>query len=236
MSNNNRTHLVTGLTGVASKNGVEMMRNGGKDQEPAVLRFGWAIFGLLLIAISFVGNEAIKVVFRNNFGKKDVKFPGLIPCFLCFIGFSIFAFTVMNSADGFIKQVGSPASYFVTGILYIVLAFYVLQRGYILRKKNQNNDHSNPKGDSVLLGFLLKDLSQGKVQNLAEPLVVLTAGLAFCLFNLLAGLPLILCALSVWLELLRVWIFGKNDLHQNVIQINSQANKQNGFYEIDADL
>ena len=68
------------------------------------------------------------------------------------------------------------------------------------RGKNEQI-HPSYRGDSYVLGFLEKrGWTQAKIQNVAEPLLVLSIGVLLSVYNILLGIPLIFSALSVWIH------------------------------------
>lgn len=189
---------------------------------------------IMLGILVFAGREAVSVVFRKNFGAAGINIARLILCFLLFSGISTIAFFQVNSTDEFATETGTSDSHFITGMLYVTLALFVLVKGIAQRTKAiKNGNFSNYGGDSYLLSFLIKDgWKQQTIQNLAEPLLTLAIGVVLCFFNLLAGIPLIFCAISVWGYFLIQWLFMGNNLQHNIEKINRQHQQPDHFNEI----
>ena len=98
---------------------------------------------------------------------------------------------------------GSQSSFLATGIFYILLTIFILVKG-IKALSQQSNDaiHERYRGDSALLGFLAKgSWNPALVQNLAEPLLLLSVGFFLLPINMFWGIPLMFCAISSWLHL-----------------------------------
>jgi hypothetical protein len=189
---------------------------------------------IILGILVFVGREAVNVVFRRNFGAAGINVPRLILCSILFTSISVLAFFQVDSTDEFATETGTSDSHFITGMLYIIMALYVLIKGIVHRTKAiKNGNFSNYRGDSYLLGFLKKDgWKQQTIQNMAEPLLTLAIGSCLCFYDLLAGIPLIFCAVSVWGYFLMQWLFMGNNMQHNVENINRQHQQPDHFNEI----
>jgi hypothetical protein len=213
----NSNDITNGLLGQAARNiPTEGNKNNGREW-----LFGFAIAGLLL----FIGSEAMKVIFRKNFGKAGLNIPMLVASSVCFLGIAVFSF-LEYSAGNFNDSFGSSGSFLFTGIIYVLLSVVTLWKGlsgYAIASKNQNL--SDYTGDSYLLIFLAKDgWNQSKIQYVAEPLLIIALGGFFCFFNLFCGLPLLFCGLSIWGRLPIEQFYLQNPTQK---QINEQSTNQN---------
>jgi hypothetical protein len=158
---------------------------------------------LLMIALvgvlAFSGVETVKIIFRRNFGAKGVDALKLVACFIVFVALGILSFHLSGEET----DVGTPLTYKIAGFFHLVLGFFVLGKGLELRKESRkfNIRPENYQGDSHLLAFLLKDgwWSHAKVQTIAEPLITLAVGILLSAVNPILGIPLIFCAISVWI-------------------------------------
>jgi hypothetical protein len=194
------------------------------------------LLGLLGILL-FAGAEAVKIVFRRNFGRRGVHLGRIIISFLAFIGISIIAFSAMNSQTEFATSTGSSDAHFITGMLYIVFALYILVQGNQVQRIAKNSTKlSEHTGDSYLLGFLSRDKwSQDTIQIFFEPFTVLAIGIFFCFFDLIGGIPIIFCAISIWGNLLIRWLFTPSSIKQRAELINRQNHNDENFEEIKTD-
>lgn len=194
---------------------------------------GFKITLAILGILAFIGNEAVKVLFHKNFGMTKAAFIRLALCFFCFAGISVISFISIYSTDNFAKDYGTPDSHLIMGIVYSVLAFTILIKG--ITGRNTYDEHY--VGDSNLLGFLKKEgwWNQERIQNLAEPLLVITLGTTICFFDLIGGLPLIFCAVSTWANMLFEMIFQNSSLQARVNKLNTQSKPKSDFHEINTD-
>lgn len=177
------------------------------------------------VILTFLGHESVRILFRKNFGMTPLGWVKMVLCVLCFSGISIFSFTMVNSQDSFALEYGTPDSHFITGILYAILAITILCKGILDRNKTDKHY----EGDSDVLGFLSKN--QALVKYLYEPLLILIIGLAACLFDLMGGIPVIFCALSVWGYVLFEAFFQHPTLENSVEQVKTKENKL--FHQVD---
>lgn len=162
----------------------------------AASRITW----VLLAMLAFVGEEAVQVLFRKNFGPGGLSALRVIVCFILFEIIAVIFFLFGAFADKSLDVVGTHASFICAGIFYVVLGFVVLMKGLKGIAKAKNSDRPYKfAGESAMLSFLVKDgWSQSKTQNLAEPVLTLAIGIFFSFVNILWGIPVIYCALSVW--------------------------------------
>ena len=195
---------------------------------------------LLLAVLAFVGSEAVKVIFRNNFGRGALNGFKIILCSLIFWVIAYFAFsysTELGHAEpkGENIEIGYPKTFFFTSIFYLILGFFVLIKGFMNIAKSSRNPQINPlyKGDSYLLEFLLNTgRSQKGVQNLEEPFSVLSIGVFFSGFNYLLGLPLVFCAISVWGYQIFEAVSGHNDIDKIITEKGYNQQQAEQFSEI----
>jgi len=155
---------------------------------------------------------------------------GLILSCVVFLGIAIGAVYGYSEYGGDAVNFGSKNSFAATAVFYFVLIPYLLFKGF-KSKKNLKAIHPNYRGDSFFFSFLMEGgWSQAKVQNFAEPVFLIAVGIFFLPFNLLLGIPLILCAISVWINLIAEIVLGvgavRNDLaekgyehSQSVVQV-----------------
>lgn len=194
--------------------------NGPNKPDPnSQMRTQLLAFGIL----AFIGEEAVQVVFRKNFGAKGLSRWRMVLCFILFELIAIACFAMSQSGKE--MPIASPASFILAGFFYLLLGVYVIWKGWTDWKEAQSNTQVHPAfaGESNLLSFLLKDgWSQSKVQYLAEPLLVIAIGILLCGINLFWGIPLIYCGISVWVCAVVEAIFSEPALNQY-----TQSNPQN---------
>lgn len=159
---------------------------------------------LALALLAYSGVESVNLIFRTNFGNKGVNVYRLILSVLSFTVVTVFAFKNYFNFNQDSMAIGSESSFLATGIFYILLILYILIKGIrSFFQKSTNVIHERYRGDSQLLGFLIKgNWSPSLVQNLAEPLLLLSIGFFLLPINSLWGLPLMFCAISSWIHLL----------------------------------
>lgn len=189
---------------------------------------------LMLVAIgllAFVGVEAVKVVFRKNFGTNGISILKLVIASIAFGLISFAAFGIYGSESIEDSEFGSQDSFLYMAIFYAFFTIYILFKGVTEKGRANNNVHENYRGDSSILGFLIKEgWTQAKVQNLAEPLFTLALGVFLMAINIFWGLPLIFCAISVWLNLLIESFLGLDKVRDTLS--NMGYNRNNNFSEV----
>lgn len=223
----NSNDLLKKMTGQAAKHMVDVT---GEENGSAIFRLLLTICGILII----VGAEAVKIVYRKNFGVAGFDIFKLIACVLCLGGVSALAFEQVNSFDNFALESGTNTTHFITGILYALLALYVLVVGIVHAvKAAKDNQHANYNGESNLLGFLLKEWrSEEAIQYGAEPVLTIAIGIFLLGFNKLAGWPIIFCGISVWVNYLIEAFLGGQSSRQTAEKLNQQYNQTEQFIEI----
>ena len=177
-----------------------------------------AIF-LFIVILAYAGVEAVKIFFRSNFGKKGLDIWKWLLSLVAFIAIGIIALNDYLAIEQYSTTLGNSKDFLLhTSVFYFVLALLLLVKGIIeFRKKKTNPVHPSYRGDSTVLGFLGESgWKQAKIQNLAEPLLVLAVGIFLSPINLLLGLPLVFCAISVWIhyayEAIRGLLIARNQL------------------------
>lgn len=188
----------------------------------------------LLGILAFVGVEAVKVVFRRNFGKQGLSLIKVVLSFVIFVAISIIAFKLNAPDSGINPEYGSHKSYIWVSIFYAFLGVFVLIAGLYHQSQIPNNDVPlHYKGDSYLLSSLIeeKGWKQTNVQNWAEPLLVLLLGGILAYINLLWGLPLVFCAISVWGYQIVEYLFGQNQV-ADTIQRRGYSNQSDDFTHV----
>jgi hypothetical protein len=167
--------------------------NGGN---PASNRMAWTILAML----SFVGEEAVQIVFRKNFGIGGLSVLRIVVCFLLFELVAVLCFFLGTHPMESRAVIGSSASFTWAGMFYVVLGFIVLIKGFMgMAKAKKSNRFDKFTGESAILSFLGKDgWSQSRIQNVAEPVLTLAVGVALSFVNILWGVVIIYCGISVW--------------------------------------
>lgn len=181
-----------------------------------------ALIGIL----GFVGNEAVKILFRRNFGMSLMAWVRVVICTLCFAILSIVSFVAVTTPEEF-NNAGTKGGHLFSGFLFAILTFAVLIKGIMQFNKKADPAYS---GESNILGFLSEDGWRKKtIQNLFEPVFVLTVGITLCLFDYIGGSAIIFCALSVWLNALFDLLFSASSLEENMDDLNSSHHRKGQF-------
>lgn len=183
-----------------------------------------ALLGLL----AFVGADAVKVVFRKNFGIKGLNLIKVVLASIAFGAISYFAFHFSQVDTEINLDYGSHKSYHLAGVFYAILSLYVLVTGiYHKARAAKLNFHPEYRGDSFLLASLIEKngWKQSTVQNWIEPLIVVTLGGLISISNLLWGLPIVFCGLSVWGHQFIEYLFGHNPVNTKMQDHGYKAEK-----------
>ncbi len=189
----NDDDIFKGLVGQALKTAPDATN---EKNNSAIIRLSLAILGIL----AYLGVEAIKVTFRSNFGREGMN---LFKVILSSLVFGVISYCAFNFEEFDLVGLGTPLSFKVTGFFYALWAVFVLLKGFYENSKAQATTHFPPhyQGDSNLLGFLVDDnWSQSRVQAIAEPLLTFGLGVFLSAVNLVWGLPIVFCAISVWIH------------------------------------
>jgi len=209
----NSDNLFNGLVGKAINEGINSTN---EKNNSAAIRLFLALAGILL----FVGAEAVKIVYRKNFGIKGFSMFRLIICFLCFLGIGIacISFGLGDELNGRDFWFMSKGSFVVCGAAYIVLAFYVIRKGILERiKASKNQLYTDFGGEPDLLRILLEyGWSNNRIKYLAEPVYTLLLGVLLALYNPMAAIPIIFCAISVWLHAVLEFFFLQNPFQPDI--------------------
>lgn len=205
------------LLRIVLKNTINPNSSGNPNDHRAENELTLAALGLL----AFVGADAMNVIFRKNFGSQGLNLFRVVLAFIAFLLIAVGAFFFSNPEFEMDARLGSHESYVVVSIFYVVLAFYVLIKG-IKHKKVSATLNINPEyaGDSSLLsGLIEKDgWSQRNVQKWAEPFLTLFSGGLLAAINLLWGLPIIFCALSIWGRQIAGYVLGWDTVSKKMQQ------------------
>lgn len=255
----NATEFLKNLLGTAYKSHHEINKQKHAQQSfgtpghfsatPKVDRHLQRLLYLSLTAIfAFVGTEPVKVIYRKNFGFGGINLLCLIiSCFFflvlgvisLIVGIAALLGSFTDSKEyNFIQGEGGGISFLIVGLLYIQIARYSFFKG--LKDIKESKSSIKPVGylgDSALLSGLKKEgWSQDKIQWVAEPLLTILIGVCICLFNILGGIPIILCGLSLWVYLFIDHFFLQDDLNETVNRMNNQARKNENFNDVETDI
>ena len=189
------------------------------DEEKRSRERDWKLILAAFISLAIVGAEPVYAMFRKNFGKGGIDLFRLSIAFACFIVVSAILVYHFYIDESFGEIYGSVDSYLITAMLLTLLAVTFLVRG--LSRHRTATDNLGHIGDSELLSFLAKDgWSQNQIQLIAEPLCVITIGGAYCFYNIIGGVAIAFCGVSVWLRTPIELFYLKNRVQNN---INTQS-------------
>lgn len=209
---------------------LESFAEGSKNNRAKFL----SIFFLLLI-VTYAGVELVKILFRKRFGKKGLRSAKLVFVGLALLGVSIGAFTQYFTSDEVDPLwIGSKETALLTGILYVILFFYVAIKGF--REKGKAHLYSTPeyyRGTSTIFSFLIKSgWKPSSVQNLAEPLFLLAIGIFLLPNSFLLGLPLIASSISYWIHLAAERLMNFHDLRDQMADRGHKIDEESAFVEV----
>ena len=206
--------------------------NGGKGPRNAVLiKFLFFVAIILL----FVGDEAVKLIFRKGFGSKGVHWWKVLLCILTFgaIGYYSLEIGTNEYESTSVADMGSQYSFLITGVFYYLLAAWLFYKGFLQRRNRSAEKYY--RGDSILLAFLIGkgwNWSQAQVQNLAEPLMLFCTGALFSAANLVLGIPLMFCALSSGLTYLVENLTGVSRVRDTLAQRGRQTSEKDEYSNV----
>lgn len=187
-----------------------------------------AALGLL----AFVGADALMVVFRKNFGARGLSLFRVVLAFLAFGILSVAGYVLSRPDSAIDPRFGTRPTYLVASVFYALFGLYVLVMGIRHRRESARlpDLHLYYTGDSHLLDSLVtkSGWSQANVQTWAEPLLTLAIGGLLTAVNLLWGLPLVFCALSIWGRQIVGYVIGGNPVNER-IQRQGYRNSQDDF-------
>lgn len=200
-----------------------------KRNKGAQLRF----FLVSLALLTYVGVEIVKLVFRDNFGSKGISpIRVILSVIALFTIAGVSLIMTFGSKQDFEGINGNPAEFFVIFIFYLSMAIYISLKALRAYKHPNDKIHPNYRGDSTILTFLMNDgWSQAKVQNLAEPLLVMALGIFFSIVNVVWGFPLICCAISVWLHMILEYFMGISSVRDILAQKGYNQTRPGEFSE-----
>ena len=181
-------------------------------------------FYALLGILAFVGSEAVKIVFRKNFGMTRLAWVRYVLCILCFAIISAVSFYMVSSNYDFAKKSASPNAHLSSGIIFAVLAITVLIKG--IKDANKNVNLHND-GDSNVLGFLRKEgWKLTTIQNFAEPMLTLLIGIFLLTYDYFGGSAIIFCAISSWLGVLFDKFFQPSSMEDDLNNLNNNHKRK----------
>lgn len=192
--------------------------SGNKNRSGNMIMILAIILSLFIfIALLYAGVETVKLLFRDNFGKKGVNIVRVIISALAFLALSYVSYSMYSDFYYEYEVYGSHKSFLFASITFLVVGLAVLIKGILVSVRDNPVYDPIYRGDSNILGFLIKDgWSQSMVQDLAEPLFFLSFGFCLFSFNYVWGLPFIFCAISAWIHLGIESAFGFFDERKNL--------------------
>ena len=187
-----------------------------KDNQPGMIKVLGYGFIICVLLIAFAGVEAIKAIFRKNYGMNSQSVVRLLLSTILFLSGGVFSFFMVNSESSLATSIGSPDSHLVTGVVLSFMAIYILVNG--LANLNQNHPE---EAEGVTP---LPDITY-------EPWVAFAVSLVFAYFNLLGGAIIFSCCLSVWLYPL-IEHFEQKKPHARTVDINRSSGSKKSFEEV----
>lgn len=180
----------------------------------------------LLAFLAFAGAEAVRVLTRENFGRKGINQGRLWICFLCFIGLGMVGISGSN------RQ-----SENLSGTFLIVTAFYIIIEGYrklkhAINDSNYQGDYGDSRGFIYARDGVPKEKAIDLTHRIVAPVTFIAMGVGLCFYSFLLGLPFIFCGVSVIGEGF-IRDFFKNDTMENRVRVlNAKNNPTEEFNEV----
>jgi hypothetical protein len=191
-------------------------------------------FQLLLLGILlFVGADAMKVLFRTNFGSKSISLLRIGIASLIFFLWGVICLAIamfiknQRAIDFFLLNGGQPALYIIA-VFYFVLSFSVFRIGSVERSiSKQSERFIYDPGISLLFGYLVSaGFSELKVQMMVEPFFIFSVGIALSCINLFLGVPIVICGISLLAyELYEKYFLGTDHIYQTLKNKGFQQDK-----------
>lgn len=201
--------------------GTHLLQSFIDDKDP---RSGNLVFLIGLAILAYAGVEIVNLVFRRNFGSKGINVFRMVLSVLLLFFLAYWSYSYYAEYLPEYGYIGSRSSFLATSIFYVVLAVYVIYKGVGSFGSTESTLHPSYRGDSSLLGFLIKGgWTPAKIQNLAEPLLLFALGFFLMPLNLYWGIPLMFCAISSWAHL------GAEVVLDMLNQRNSLSNKGHAY-------
>ena len=227
--------LVRNLGGKVVENTAKSILMDSKD--PRKKQMASEVQIMLLILLLLVGAEGMKILLRTNFGSKSISMLRIGLCSLIFflwgaIPLGVFIADFYENGSGFntfLANSGGVFSMVIVAVFYWTLAFRVFSLGAKERTMSKvSNKFIYDSGDSVLFGYLMdKGVSKKAIQIGIEPLFVIGIGFLLGSFNLLLGLPIIVCGVSLILYQVYESIVVGADSIYHVLQTKGIYNDDN---------
>lgn len=196
------------------------------------------ILFFMSIILLFVGDEAVKMLFRTGFGKKGIHWWKAMLCILSFasLGATSIAIGValITQFQDFLHLYFS-LTFFISAIFHFIMAAFFIKK-WLIEKRNLLAEPLYRGDSSVLAHLKEKGWSQAKIQNIAEPRTLLYTGLVLCLVNPIIGAPLMICAISSWMILLLERFLGLSAVRDRLAEFGYRTSDGREFSFVRPDV
>ncbi|MFZ4751918.1 MAG: hypothetical protein ACOYLG_01125 [Chitinophagaceae bacterium] len=198
----NSSEIAKGSGFQAIQNLLNVLREGGDRDTKAIilLLFHIAIFAAMIIP------DGIHVLLRKGIGKAKTNLFSIALASISFVVFGYYLFFNDSLGIGLIGQTTNSNK--IIGSLFIALGVINFYRGTEARKLlKQNNINSDALGESLwFASFSNINANPLKLILLYEPLYIALLGVMLCLYNFYGGIALLICAASIWIHYLVLYI------------------------------
>lgn len=204
-----------------------------KDKNGFKVVYIYVLLGAIAL-LTYVGVDVVKIIFRKNFGRKGFNLFKVILGAIAFGAIAWVNFDFSTSENPTMGDISfSPSVLFITAIFYGIVTLYLLAKGIMEKMRNVKTIHEAYRGDSIYFDFLVNEgWSPAKVQNVAEPLTLLGLGVFLSAVNPFWGVPLIFCALSVWVYLLFEKFYGISHVRDILANQGYKRNSYEDYAEV----
>lgn len=227
-----------------TKTGIESLPEALGDGKNIGKKIKAAIYlGLAaLIVLLFMGAEAVRALFRKNYGVSGERGARALFVFALFTATSVLAFYAMIIVDDkeipewFLFLQGSDM-HLITGVLYSALALHVLIKTirYWIRTA-QDKISPFDEGVSILAKYSkFRSWTKRDLFCKAEPLITIAIGFIYGVFDIIGGIPLIFCGLSVWGNELYQSVKGY-EIKKDMANMNKHISTRKFFTNVNTDL
>lgn len=152
---------------------------------------------LIVFALLLIGKTIVDLVLRKKAVAK-ISF------------FNVFLATILLLANSWFSYDAAIKLGFFTSGFYAFLAVYLIVKA-VIRFQNQDAEQENVDSNSILFDFLTRfEIKTQIIESVIEPIALLAIGIYLSFYNIFLGLPIAICGLSIWYNLIIKYIFYTN--------------------------
>jgi hypothetical protein len=213
----NSNELAKGSGFQAIQNVLNILRKDGETDTKSIilLIFHISIFAAMIIP------DGTHTLLRKRIGKVKTNLFSIALASISFVVFGYYLFLNDSFDMGLTGQI--TYSNKIVGSLFIALGVINFYRGIEARKLfKENNINSDALGESLwFASFSNINANPLKLILLYEPLYIALLGAMLCLYNFYGGIALLICAASIWIHYLVLYISAS--LSSNTSSVNKKG-------------